>query len=144
MKTNKYYYFRNILNLIVAIAFIAGCDSPAKKSFQQFQRQVKESVDPMKLQDWAISNIKQFQNSHQIPNSELPSNIKQIGIPGNVQGFINTWGGINTNVVILTWGGGFGSWGLIVGAQDYVGPQEDANDYIVPWISGVYFYMGKH
>jgi hypothetical protein len=123
---------------------LGGCSLDAEKDFREFQKQAKKSLNPNELQNWAVPIIAQHDKGYRIPNEELPSSVRKIGQAGNVVGLVSEWAGTKPKVLIIYWGGGFGTWGLIVGERNYAGPREDSNSRVVPWSPGVYFFRGKH
>lgn len=136
-----------ITTVLLVLSFIGicvGCSSPAEKQFNQFQSDVKATIDPLKLQEWAKVTLQQRSDGYQIPNDDLPVYLRNVGLPGNVSGFVSDWNQSGPRVVILHWGGGFRTWGLIVGDKTYVGPKEDSNNIIASWVPGIYFFQGKH
>ena len=105
----------------------------------------QKTIDPLELQRWAESMIKQS------PYTGSPSIIPLSQVPANIQNFKKEFPLkdhlVLDGVVYLGWGGGLGHLGFYVGPPTFktAPPNPDDNNYgdYVEWKPGIYFWAGE-
>lgn len=114
----------------------SGCG--ARYRTERFAYRVKSTVNPDELQAWA-TNLLDSTNSKTgiIPAKDLPPFLHKIYNDDPEFGCVNGSGGSN-EFVSITFGGGFGHWGLFVGRPSF--KRESLGDvFLMKWRPGVYF-----
>jgi hypothetical protein len=131
-----------ICSLILAMLFFAGCTSPADRDFQKFQKNAKQTIDPLKLQEWAVSVAAQHDNGYEMQKQDVPFWIRKAELEEFTPTvFVSLRSKEEGKTVYVTWGGGFGHWGLTVGDKNFIIHDDKSNRaHYVPWIPGVYFF----
>lgn len=112
-----------------------------KPRLLRFADEVKHVINPNDLQQWAILTLsKADTNSSEIPLKDVPAPIQEIKFDGCTieMAFFDISPKSKNNCIHLMWEGGFGHWGIDVGAPSFEQPNDDHNNY-VKWIPGVYF-----
>jgi hypothetical protein len=101
-------------------------------------RKAKQTINPEQLRAWALEEIQKRSttNAASIPNSEIPSYIKELfGAPpveasvGEYQGQKYIWFG---------WGGPFFDWNIAIGSTN-LAPPFNSEETTTRWVSGIYF-----
>ena len=111
-----------VLVLGVFTTAIFGWKPIYKTRTPEFAAAVKSVQDPAELQTWAMTILREAKESGtspKIPTSKVPENLRKLSITewGEIEDVIYDAGstGSGQNATIwLTWGGGFGHWGLII------------------------------
>ena len=98
------------------------------------------SVDPQKLQEWAVPVIAGHKNGFEVPIEEVPDFLKKIDGGGPTSAFVSTWSTANGRSLVITWGDGFGHWGIVVGNKDFVMSGDNTFTHVSKWVQGVYFF----
>ena len=106
----------------------------------------RKAIDPAELQQWATSALQAYQlnnGNYTIPTNTIPASLR------NLQSEDSTYEDISIDAdkslppesrsVWVTWGGGFGHWGMAVGTPDFKAISDDAN-YFIQWKPGIYFW----
>jgi len=124
---------------------VTACSS-WERDFEAFQIQVKQGVDPQKLQDWAVPIIQGHNPKYQIPKEDipiamvdLPDFLKKLSPSGPEMAVLCKSDTSDKNVIMIAWGGGFGHWGLLVGEPDFVASNDNSKS-VVRWVDGIYFF----
>ena len=110
-----------------------------KRTAADFFEDIEKNVDPKQLQAWAEQEI-----------ASAPDGRTSIA---SIPAFINTpeHGPPRFAVLVndgdmayvhLYWGGGFGHWGIKAGKPD-LRLEDDAENYYLPWVDGVYVWHEK-
>lgn len=123
----------------VAAFLFFGCDSQNKK-LDSFEGEVKQTVDPVRVQEWALPIIESHENGYELPVDSLPDSLKKVHNGGPSSAFVSAWNGTNNDCLAISWGGGFGHHGIIVGRKDFSIPKQDSFELIDAWTPGVYFF----
>ena len=135
--------------IAVIAAFVAGCGSGYVKRTEQFATRVKGVVNPDELQAWATNLIARTT----IVDPKTPVEVSEADVPGFIRAIYNenpeevdvfgeTKGAGNADAYVqITYGSGFGHWGLYVGFPT-LQEKSDANFYVVQWKPGIYFWDG--
>jgi len=124
------------LCLSLLILILAGCDS-RKTDFQAFQTKVKQSINPQKLREWAIPIMAKHDVGFEITVEDLPAYVRIENGPSSA--FVSDCdrGG---KALFLTWGGGFGHRGLIIGDVTCVVENKYRDRQVIGWSPGIYFF----
>ncbi len=128
---------------MAACTMLLGCVPPAEKSFRKFQSNVKASIDPAKLQEWGVPLAAQHETGYQIRTQELPANVREIQMETYPEAFVTDGSAAVKRVITITFGSGFGHWGIFVGSKEYELPGSDSHLEIINWVPGVYFFREK-
>ena len=123
-------------SLILLIVCLIGCNS-RQKSFQDFQSTIKQSVDPQKLQEWAKPIIAAHDVGFELPIKDFPTILKMTNGPSSAFISYCDKGG---KALFISWGGGFGHWGIIVGESNCIVQDKYPDRPIRDWVPGVYFF----
>jgi len=119
--------------LLALAVILAGCDSREEK----FMAWVKQSpIDPHKLQEWAIPQIQEHKVGYEYPPKDWPAYLLITNEPSSV--YIAGWSDLKEHAVYVSWGGGFGHWGIVVGNTNFVMTDEGPGRPVFQWIPGVY------
>ena len=119
---------------IASIAFVVGCDYSYEAKVQQFQKEIRRTIDPIKLQDWALPQINSHTNGYSFSLEELPDYVKIAN--GPTRAFISADPDGN-KLLYLAWGKGFGQRGIIVGDANYI-RNPWIHEILSLWKPGVY------
>lgn len=88
-----------------------------------------------------MSIITKHNSGYVIPNDEIPLYLKNATELKPEMANLGE-GDSSEKFVRVTWGSGFGHWGLIVGDINFKDTSHDfSNMLISQWASGVYFYL---
>ena|ERR1700722_14715769 len=126
-----------VVVVVAVISFVANHSQ--KKKLDSFEDEVKQSVDPVKLQEWALAIVESHDNGYELPVDSLPDYLLKLHNGGPSSAFVSAWNGTNTRCLIVSWGGGFGHHGIIVGKKGFSIPEHDSFELIDTWTPGVYF-----
>ena len=86
----------------------------------KFLQEMKEKADIPAIRSWLNSSPNKYNSGVWVDGSEWPKCIKELS-PNDIQVFYDN----NNRQIQLTWGGGFGHWGLIVGPENMEIPESD-------------------
>lgn len=130
---------RNIIATCVSVLVVfcaIGCRPVSQTRLPQFAEDVKRDVDPSELQTWAVSLL--AAQKHEVGEvfyaDEVLPDVRSL----SSQGSPFQWAVCDKESIWLTWGGGFGHWGIVVGTASFK-PQQEGNYYIA-WEPGIYFW----
>ena len=109
----------------------------------RFAEKVKKVADPLELQQWAMTVLRDTQqsaSSTQISEEKVPVGIRNLMSDGSpLQYAFCDGAAVSDRTIWLVWGGGFGHWGIRVGAPSFkVSPDDD--NYYIEWKPGIYFW----
>ena len=107
----------------------------------QFATAVKQVIDSDELQKWALIRLKDStSDSSELPLNEVPKPLRNLRSNGGQieYAFYNIGTSPKDSCVVLMWGGGFGHWGIDVGAPSFDQPDDDS--FYIKWAPGVYFW----
>ena len=128
---------------VLALAcFASGCTPVYVSKTKEFSAQIKAKLDPAKLQAWALKVLPQHINDNEVPLSEVPEEVKTCFDPPPAV-LLAGWEGIPEQALMISWGSGFGHWGIVVGSKSFPMPRDTDRNYYVPWVPGVFFYHQK-
>ena len=142
MSHSFYRYKKGWHIFIFVVVCFAGCTSSAEKDFQQFQSEAKHFIDPLKLQEWAISIAEKHETYYQVPTEDLPVRIKNFHSEAFPTAFVIEGDAPGKRLLMIMWGGRIKHQGLIVGDKDYKGIPAGGPQMIM-WTAGVYFWQGS-
>jgi hypothetical protein len=128
------------LCVVVLFGFIlTGCRPSYETQLPKFAKDVKGVVNPTNLQNWAIEFLRTNASSQSLDKTNAPLNIQSLYSQGSPfqDGFYDS------NSVWLIWGGGFGHWGIRVGAPTFK-PDDTNWNYYIEWEPGIYFWHETH
>ena len=112
-----------------------------------FAEDVKKTVDPIVLQQWAVTTLQNtnLSASFFLPTNSIPVKILNLSSQGSPFEVANCDYSTITNqgCVWLTWGGGFGPWGIRVGSSSFKVIPDNRN-YYIEWKPGIYFFHETH
>jgi hypothetical protein len=128
------------LCVILLVFILAGCEPIYKTRLPKFAEDVKKTVNPTDLQNWALKTLHAHStdsNAWEMAKEEIPASIRNL----NSQGSPFQWANLDSpaNNIWLVWGGGFGHWGIRVGSQTFKPDFSDGN-YYIEWQPGIYFW----
>ena len=143
---------------LLACLLVGGCwilGPGYKWKTRSFLKQVSESTDPESLRQWAIQLLDSSTDSYQVlyvwgagpplpdstsakvdSSSLFPTELLKHPHGPNDAYAIRRGSPANDHVQV-TWGGGFGHWGLKIGRLEYV---PDNGDYCLKWVDGIYVW----
>jgi hypothetical protein len=107
-----------------------------------FANEIKKIIDPHELQQWAVAKLNKAKtDSYEIPIDDVPEALRNMHSKGlGPEGAFYVIGDLPRDSFIeIIWGGGFGHWGIAVGAPSFEKPN-GTNRYL-EWIPGVYFWQ---
>jgi hypothetical protein len=122
---------------------VTGCDEPRYKiELRYFAEDAKKTINATDLQNWAVEFLKTnsdygLLNDGLIPSNMIPLNVRNL----NSQGAPLEFASVDKDNICLTWGGGFGHWGICVGSQTFK-LHNFSNSYNIKWQPGIYFFTG--
>jgi hypothetical protein len=128
---------------VVLAAVVAFCAFGCAKETEKFEKKIKATVNPDELQAWATNVIATAHfhggDSVVIKESDIPkwvgSIYKKQGDPGKVTVERST----EHSYVQVSYGSGFGHWGLAIGDSTLVLTNHDSC-LSHPWKPGIYFW----
>ena len=125
-----------VILLLLVCSVLVGCNSH-NNQVNAFQTEVKKTIDPRVLQNWAMMVASTNAIGTEIPGSELPTFLRLTNTltSVDVSGFSYT----KSKLVFLSCGSGFRHWGLIVGDTNFVA-RDQSNLKLSLWRPGIYFY----
>jgi hypothetical protein len=112
-----------------------------KTHLPRFANEIKEVIDPRELQKWAVITLsKSNSDSSKLPLKDVPEPIRILHSNGGPieMAFYQIGSSPKSRCITLMWGGGFGHWGIDVGAPSFEEPADD--NFYIKWIPGVYFW----
>ncbi len=128
--------------LLCAITTIVFTWKPIYETrLPRFASDVKQVIAPDELQKWALIHLKESNSdSAELPLSEVPKSLRNLRSNGSKieSAFYNIATPPKDSYIVLVWGGGFGHWGIDVGAPSFAQP--DGNAFYIKWAPGVYFW----
>ena len=132
------------------VRFLQGEDL-FKQYMNDLAEDTKKAVDPSELQRWAVTVLRDTPESESVttgvPEEKIAVSIRNLRTNGMAFEMV----GCNSEdsadpqerSVCIWWGGGFGHWGIRVGAPTFkVDPASEDNAYI-EWRPGIYFWREK-
>ena len=122
-----------------------------KQDANDLAEDAKKSVDPMELQRWAMTILAEPQQTNsdfEIPRDKVLASIQDLKSSGLLFEDVTCDSAESVaakdRTVWITWGGGFGHWGIRVGSPTFkVTPTNDDN-YYIEWKPGIYFWCETH
>jgi hypothetical protein len=109
--------------LLCGTAIIVFTWKPIYKThLPQFAAAVKQVIDPDQLQKWAVSTLKESKpDSSEIPLNTVPGPIRNLRSNNSQIEYALCSPGTSPkdSYIVLMWGGGFGHWGIDVGAPSF-------------------------
>ena len=144
---------------LLACLLVGGCwilGPSYKWKTRSFLRDVSESTDPNSLRRWAIQLLESSTESRQVlyewgAGPTLPDGTSAKVEPSNLfpdellkhphgpnYAYAIRRGSYSDDHVEVTWGGGFGHWGLKIGRLEYA--PTDAGNYYLKWVDGIYVW----
>jgi hypothetical protein len=131
-----------LIFLLCAITTVVLTWKPIYKTrLPRFATDVKQVIDPDELQKWAVITLKKSSSdSSELPLNEVPEPLRNLRSNGcQIEyAFYKIGTSPKENYIILMWGGGFGHWGIDVGAPSFEQPDDSA--FYIEWAPGVYFW----
>jgi hypothetical protein len=132
----------NYLCIAFLLFAVTGCGSRAKIQLKHFAENAKKTINPTDLQNWAVEFLRTNSDSgllnyEQIPSNMIPLNVRNL----NSQGAPLECASGDKDHISLTWGGGFGHWGICVGSQTFK-LHNTSNSYLIKWQPWIYFFTG--
>ena len=131
---------RNIAAFNILVVMFVACDPPGDRLVKAFQTDMKQSVDPQQLQEWAQKILPAYRKGDFVPQEQWPLLFQPTNQPSWVWIFECQNG---RPAVVLSWGGGFERWGIIVGNTNCLFEENIRNQPTVKWTNGVYFFHQK-
>jgi unsaturated rhamnogalacturonyl hydrolase len=107
-----------------------------KTETRAFLERIKAKHTAKEIQDWAQKLLdvhKDDKRPFQMPRGETPAFIVELDPPSRP--FVTVF---PKSSVSIDWGGGFGHWGLMVGASN---PPSNSTLYTIEWVPGIYAYQ---
>ena len=126
-----------------ALPLLMGCKPPSVTEAESLAVTVKATVDPVQLQQWAVSNIQHYRSGDEISSNALPAAIRRLYSGGPPTALVLQPNDKGQRSIMVTWGDGFGHRGLTVGDSNYVEP-ETRSAYVTRWIPGVFIWAERH
>ena len=142
MKAIKAYkVLKSICVIMTTISCLAGCSSQSDRDFQSFQKNAKETVDPLKLQEWFLF-VSTNRENYKIQEQNVPFWIKKIDLGAHAPptAIVCVRTSETEKTVCISWGGGFEQWGFIVGDKNFKIQDHYSSMRYVLWVPGVYFF----
>ena len=112
-----------------------------KNGLSGFADEVKKTINPQELQHWAVTTLdKTTSHSFDIQPQDMPASLRTLKSRNlsMEMAYYEVGQSSKESYLVFMWGGGFGHWGIDVGAPDFEQP-DDGNTYL-KWIPGVYFW----
>jgi hypothetical protein len=107
----------------------------------RFAADVKQVITPDELQKWALMTLKKSNpDSSELPLNDVPEPLRNLRSNGSQieYAFYTPGTSPGDSYIVLMWGGGFGHWGIDVGAPSFDQPED--NNFYIKWAPGVYFW----
>lgn len=141
--SNNFCRFKRWRHIFICVVVCcAGCTSSAEKDFRQFQSEAMHLIDPLKLQEWAISVAEKHELYYQVATEDLPVRIKNFHPQACPTAFVVEGDAPERKLLMIVWGGRIKHQGLIIGDKDYKGIPAGGPQMIM-WTAGVYFWQGS-
>ncbi len=121
---------------IIATAKILPFWKDRKKA--ELRAKIIRTIDPRKIQLWAIPILAEHERSYEIPRETWPPFLQTSDGPDSAR--IAVWAS-GKRAVMISWGSGFGNRVLIVGDESLVLTEEYLGFPVEPWAAGVYFAL---
>jgi hypothetical protein len=103
---------------------------------RHFQDEAQRTIDPLELQQWAVTQLNTHSNRYWFRMDELPDYLKLADGPVGT----SIWHHGETNKWIeLTWGSERKHFGILAGDTNYV-RDETIHERLTAWKPGMYFY----
>jgi len=118
--------------LLALAVILAGCDSREEKLVAW----VKQSpIDPHKLQEWSVAEIQKHEIGYFYPPKDWPAYLMITNEPSSI--YVTCLEN-KERMIYVSWGSGFGHWGIVVGNTNFVMTDEGPGRPVFQWIPGVY------
>jgi hypothetical protein len=131
--------------LLIITAMVVSWKPIYKTRLPQFADEVKAIIDPQELQKWAVINLGKINSgSQEISLKDVPESIRNLKSNGSPLEYATAEIGTSPKdrYIALMWGGGFGHWGIDVGAATFEQPADD--NFYIKWAPGIYFWYETH
>lgn len=130
-----------LICLLLVLGFILfSASEPGYIAFtNEFAQQMEENADIAAIRAWVNGLPNRDDDVYFLDKSEWPECVKGL-LPMHVG--VSAYDN-DGNMVRLTWGGGFGHWGLVVGPEIMETPKSDVSqygEYRVPLEPGAYLF----
>ena len=128
--------------LALSMLSLVSCKGPEKRAYEAFVDSAKKTVDPIRLQQEAVVLLKKYPIGKEIPQGELPTELKNLPGQPPIDVRIGVWSGSPGGALMITWGNGFAHWGVIIGDEAFELPNVDYLS-VTMWSSGVGFFITR-
>lgn len=123
---------RHWLVILGLLPLLAGCgEAPIAKEMRQFRQSVQQKVTASDLEQWATNCI----SKGAITEDGASQAVRQLMREGEVS--ISSEIGSQERTVQFWYGGGFGHWGIAVGAPTYTCRLGNVQTH---WTNGIWFW----
>jgi hypothetical protein len=121
-----------ILVFVVLVLSLTGCDeTPMTKEMRAFRQSIQQKVVALDLEQWATNCIAKGT----VTEDGASAAIRQLMREGEVS--VSGEIGSPERIVLFWYGGGFGHWGIAVGAPTYKCMLGNVQTH---WTNGIWFW----
>ena len=128
---------------VAMIAMIAGCGDRNLQNYDIFKEEMYCNVDPAKLRKEFQCLLCAYGPGDSVPDNLIHPIIARLSMAKPSMVYIGRWEDAPGAVVVISYGSGFGHWGLVVGSEDYAPPRKEKGILFQKWADGVFFYLEK-